>query len=114
MASLTDMAGLSNTAWFALLRVAFVSVCAFIYGYLNKSSLRNIPGPTSFAITRYRLALEAWKARSIRTIHELHHRYGPVVRVGPAQVSFNSLSALRQIYGAGSGFERTAFYKMFD
>ena len=29
-------------------------------------------------------------------------------------MSFNSLSALRQIYGAGSGFERTSFYEMFD
>ena len=29
-------------------------------------------------------------------------------------VSFNSLSALRTIYGAGSSFERTDFYRMFD
>lgn len=34
--------------------------------------------------------------------------------MGPNEVSFNSTSALRTIYGAGSGFERTAFYDMFE
>jgi len=41
----------------------------------------------------------------------LHKRYGPVVRLGPAEILFSSLSAQRQIYG---GFERTSFYRMFD
>ena len=35
------------------------------------------------------------------------------MRLGPSEVSFNSTSALRTIYGAGSGFERTSFYNMF-
>jgi cytochrome P450 len=85
-----------------------------VHNYFSKPGLRDVPGPASFAITGSRLALEAWKARSVQTVHKLHLRYGPVVRIGPNDVSFNSLSALRQIYGAGSGFERTAFYKMFD
>ena len=37
-----------------------------------------------------------------------------MVRVGPDQISFNSLSALKTIYGAGSPFERSSFYRMFD
>lgn len=78
------------------------------------AKLRHIPGPPLYALTRFRLAYDAWNARSIHTIQALHQKYGPVVRVGPNQVSFNSLSALRTIYGAGSNFERTSFYKMFD
>jgi cytochrome P450 len=108
------MAVLSNIAAFAPLFLVFACIYTFLYDYLSKPGLRRIPGPAPFAITRYRLALEAWKARSIQTVHKLHLRYGPVVRIGPNQISFNSLSALRQIYGAGSGFERTSFYKMFD
>jgi Cytochrome P450 len=50
----------------------------------------------------------------VHEIHALHQTYGPVVRIGPNEVSFNSLTALRNIYGAGSGFERTKFYHMFD
>jgi cytochrome P450 len=113
-ALLNEMIVVSNVAALAPLFVAFTCIYAFVYGYLSKPSLRSIPGPASFAITRYRLALEAWKARSMQTVHKLHLQYGPVVRIGPNEVSFNSLSALRQIYGAGSGFERTVFYKMFD
>src|SRR3954452_9321294 len=108
------MAVLSNIAVWAPLFLLFAAIYAFLYDYVSKPGLRRIPGPQSFAITRYRLALEAWKGRSTQAVHKLHLRYGPVVRIGPNQISFNSLSALRQIYGAGSAFERTIFYKMFD
>ncbi|CAL3972979.1 unnamed protein product [Diplocarpon coronariae] len=40
--------------------------------------------------------------------------YGPVVRLGLNEVSLNSPTALKSIHGAGSGFERTSFYRMFD
>ncbi|GME26076.1 cytochrome P450 [Neofusicoccum parvum] len=78
------------------------------------SPLARIPGPKLYALTRWRLALEDWTGRRTRTVHALHEQYGPVVRIGPNEVHFNSLSALRTIYGAGSGFERTSFYRMFD
>ncbi|KAJ6200632.1 putative benzoate 4-monooxygenase cytochrome P450 [Bipolaris maydis] len=54
-----------------------------------------------------------WTGQQTRKIHALHLKYGPVVRIGPNEVHFNSLSALRTIYGAGSGFECTEFCRMF-
>lgn len=78
------------------------------------SPLRKIPGPTFYALTKWRLALDEYWGERTRTIHALHQRYGPVVRIGPNEVHFNSVTALRTIYGAGSGFERTGFYRMFD
>src|SRR5947209_5518442 len=108
------MSVLWNIAVWAPLFLLFAAIYAFLYDYVSKPGLRRIPGPQSFAITRYRLALEAWKGRSIQAVHKLHLRYGSTVRIGPNQISFNSLSALRQIYGAGSAFERTTFYNMFD
>ncbi|CAI7637858.1 unnamed protein product [Penicillium manginii] len=81
---------------------------------LLNDSLARIPGPKLYALTKWRLALEDWKGTRTRRIYELHKKYGPVVRIGPNEVAFNSLSALRTIYGAGSGFERTSFYSMFD
>lgn len=65
-------------------------------------------------MTRWCLAWDAWDAQMVRHIHQLHQKYGPVVRIAPGEISFNSLTALRKIYGAGSGFERTRFYRMFD
>ncbi|THX67361.1 putative P450 monooxygenase [Aureobasidium pullulans] len=80
--------------------------------YLNPKS--KIPGPKSYALTKWRLALEDFQGTRTVTIHALHQKYGPIVRVGPNEIHFNSLNALRTIYGAGSGFERTWFYRMFD
>lgn len=77
------------------------------------SPLSRIPGPKLYAVTKWRLARDDWGRRT-RTINSLHKRYGPVVRIGPNEVHFNSITALRTIYGAGSGFERNRFYSMFD
>ncbi|ETI28837.1 hypothetical protein G647_01289 [Cladophialophora carrionii CBS 160.54] len=96
----------------------WIVLALIIYAATRPSSraakLRKIPGSWLYATTRYRLAWDAWHARSIHAVHGLHRKYGPVVRIGPNEISFNSLSALRTIYGAGSGFERTDFYRMFD
>ena len=94
--------------------ISLVGVLYFFQDLLVNTSLCKVPGPKLYAITRFRLACDAWQARSIHTIHKLHLQYGNVVRVGPKEISFNSLSALRTIYGAGSPFERTKFYHMFD
>ncbi|KAJ5594806.1 uncharacterized protein N7459_001014 [Penicillium hispanicum] len=101
----------------ALGAVATILVGALIYQLLYTllfSPLARIPGPKSFALTRATLALEDYKGTRTRQIHALHAQYGPVVRLGPSEISFNSISALRTIYGAGSGFERTGFYRMFE
>lgn len=97
--------------------LATVAVAAIIYHFcysLFFSSLARIPGPKSFAWTKLKLAYEDYKGTRTRTIHALHAEYGPVVRVGPNEVAFSSTTAMRSIYGAGSGFERTSFYRMFE
>ncbi|KAM0329799.1 hypothetical protein ACHAQA_003963 [Verticillium albo-atrum] len=99
--------------------VAFVAtllylIKSFVLDPLFLSPLSSIPGPKPFALTRWRLAYEDWNATRTRTIKRLHSEYGPAVRIGPNEVSFNSLTALRTIYGPGSRFGRTGFYRMFD
>jgi hypothetical protein len=96
-----------NTALFVILLHRLL-----IYPLLF-SPLGRIPGPKLYAFTKWRLARDDWGQRT-RTIHALHRQYGPVIRIGPNEVHFNSISALRTIYGAGSGFERTNFYAMFN
>lgn len=81
---------------------------------LYTSPLARVPGPKLYALSKWRLAWEDWTGRRTLTINKLHQQYGPIVRLGPNEVHFNSLSALRTIYGPGSGFGRTAFYRMFD
>lgn len=98
----------------ALIAIALLALNTCINGFNNYRHLSKIPGPTIYSLTRWRLAYDAWRGTRTHKIHELHKIYGPVVRIGPKEISFNSLSALKTIYGAGSGFERTSYYKMFE
>ncbi|PSN65704.1 cytochrome P450 [Corynespora cassiicola Philippines] len=78
------------------------------------SPLKCVPGPKIYAITKWRLAYDDWTGMRTRNTLRLHQVYGPVVRIGPTEVSFNDLTALRTIYGPGSKYGRTRFYRMFD
>lgn len=106
------MASLSSIL--AVSALLFFLAKYFLLDTLVLSPLSRIPGPKPFAITRWRLACEDWKGTSTRAIYELHQKFGPAVRIGPSMVSFNSLTALRTIYGPGSQYGRTSFYSMFD
>src|SRR5271170_1777092 len=92
----------------------WIAVVIIVGIYYFRDPLRPLPGPILYRLSKWRLALDDFRALRTRTIHALHAKYGPVVRTGPSEVSFASLSALRQIYGAGSGFERSTFYRIFD
>ncbi|KAL1860903.1 hypothetical protein Plec18170_001417, partial [Paecilomyces lecythidis] len=104
-----------SVAIVALTTCCIASLLYYILWAVAFSPLARIPGPKSFAITSWKLAKEDYKATRTRKIHRLHEEYGPAVRVGPNEVSFNSTTALRQVYGAGSPFGRPAsFYRVFD
>jgi hypothetical protein len=78
------------------------------------SPLRKIPGPFPSLFTSLALKYHELQADRTRYIHDLHKRYGPVVRIAPNEVVFTGLEAVREIYGsAGSGFDKTEFYNIF-
>jgi hypothetical protein len=105
---------LSPTVLAAIIGGLIIISHRFIYLPFFSGPLSRIPGPKTYAVSKWRLALEDWKGNRTRIINKLHSEYGDAVRIGPNEVAFNSLAALRTIYGAGSGFERTPFYDMFD
>jgi hypothetical protein len=39
-------------------------------------------------------------------------RHGPVVRIGPNEVSINTMAAVKTVYGGG--FDKHAWYSLFD
>ncbi|KAI0166095.1 cytochrome P450 [Xylariaceae sp. FL1272] len=90
----------------------------FLFGWYfwqcNSSELRAIPGPRITLFTSWILKYHEFHARRTAYIHNLHLRYGPVVRVGPNEVSFASLQGIKEIYGSGgSGYDKTEFYDLF-
>jgi hypothetical protein len=63
-----------------------------------RSPLRNIPSPWPAKLTSAWLtAIECTGQRAF-FIRALHQRYGPVMRIGPAELSFASAATARNIY----------------
>jgi hypothetical protein len=78
------------------------------------SPLWKLPGPRTTALTGLVLKWQALRANRTLYIHDLHKRYGPVVRIAPGEVSFTSWAALKEIYcSGGSGYDKTEFYDLF-
>jgi hypothetical protein len=77
---------------------------------LFRSDLRSIPGPFVAKFTDlYRL----WLVRT-GSAHEhhlrLHRRYGPLVRIGPNNVSVGSPAAIPILYNTRTRYPKSAFY----
>nr|AVY05532.1 cytochrome P450 monooxygenase [Nodulisporium sp.] len=85
--------GLAFIVWGAIVVVSQI----FYNLYLHP--LRKFPGPLAARATRL------WRARKIlkgdlpQTVRALHEKYGPVVRIGPDELSFVESQAWKDIYG---------------
>ncbi|CAO2650872.1 Nn.00g091690.m01.CDS01 [Neocucurbitaria sp. VM-36] len=75
------------------------------------SPLRSIPGPLLARFTRL------WYLRRVRLgqFHDdnvtLHRKYGSVVRIAPNQYSIDDPEAIRPIYGHGTKFTKSDWYR---
>ncbi|OOQ84467.1 cytochrome P450 monooxygenase [Penicillium brasilianum] len=71
-------------------------------------SVSKIPGPWYTRFTSFWIKYQEFTANRRESVHRLHQVYGPVVRLGPNEVSFTSLDAIREIYASGgSGYDKT-------
>ncbi|XXH02093.1 hypothetical protein Hte_008459 [Hypoxylon texense] len=75
--------------------------------------LAKYPGPFIAKITDAYQLYHAWKGDRHLEFWRLHERYGKVVRFGPNSVSFNSSTALKEIYGFKSNVRKAEFYDAF-
>jgi hypothetical protein len=60
--------------------------------------LAGVPGPRLAAVSNIWLAYQVRNGKSVLVGKKLHQRYGPVVRVGPNEVWFNSKESFKAIY----------------
>ena len=71
------------------------------------SPLRQFPGPFWAPVTDvWRLIYTYRIMHSDRLWIDIHRKYGDVVRLGPNMLSFGSVKAARDIYGAGKNFKK--------
>ncbi len=69
-----------------------------MFNNLVRSPLRHVPGPLPAKLSKAWLLAIELSGRSFLYIHALHQRFGPVVRVGPNELSFATAAAARDIY----------------
>ena len=61
--------------------------------------LSKYPGPRFWALTRWGVSLAIISGKSHDTILDLHKKYGPIVRIAPNELAFQSVSAWTDIGG---------------
>ncbi|KAJ6534585.1 cytochrome P450 [Mycena vulgaris] len=67
-------------------------------------------GPFLWRISSLRLVQISLRGKRYIVLDDLHHKYGPFVRIGPSQLSVNLHSASNVIYGAATHMEKGDAY----
>jgi hypothetical protein len=53
-----------------------------------------------------------FESRENRTLQEAHREHGPVVRVGPSEISINTMDGVKTVYQGG--FDKHQWYSVFN
>ena len=100
------------------LLIALLSFATFIYRFLLYplffSPLSKIPTahPTSAFCSAW-ITWVRYQRRENETLQAVHERKGPVVRLGPGELSVNCVrDGIQTIYGRG--FEKHSWYRSFE
>ncbi|KZV93858.1 cytochrome P450 [Exidia glandulosa HHB12029] len=72
--------------------------------------LAQFPGPWDYKLTKLRATFTAYKGFHYKNVKKLHDRYGPIVRVGPNELSISDISAVSAVLGA-SGLPKDRWYR---
>ena len=98
-----------------LIIAAIVAIASLVYYTillpLYFSPLAAIPGPKLAAITKYYILYKTWSEQRNRLVHDLHAKYGPIVRLGPEEISISDPAYIKEIYSAN--FDKSSFYGQF-
>ncbi|KAI9368731.1 cytochrome P450 [Aspergillus egyptiacus] len=80
-----------------------------------RSPIAKLPGPWYTKFTSLILKYHEFTSNRRLYIHNLHKRYGAVIRIAPNEAAFTSLGAIREIYASvGSGYDKTELYDLFE
>ncbi|KAI0512526.1 cytochrome P450 [Xylaria bambusicola] len=101
--------GIILTSVISALLTAFVSYVAY---QCLLSPLASFPGPFPAKINKLWRAYATYRGRWHSDIVRLHQRYGPVVRIGPNELSIGDPEAFLQIYRISGPFSKSASYSV--
>ncbi|KAK9781653.1 hypothetical protein SCAR479_01524 [Seiridium cardinale] len=102
-----------TTALLGLVGLSTTYILGLVIYRLYFHPLSKYPGPFLAKITDAYQLYHAWKGDRHLEFWRQHELYGRVVRFGPNSVSFNSNTALKDIYGFKSNVRKAEFYDAF-
>jgi cytochrome P450 len=65
-------------------------------------------------LVNWRLKIAVLSGRRADYIHELHQKYGPIVRITPNEVAINDPASFKDIHKIGAGFNKTNWYEYLN
>ncbi|KAI5364608.1 Putative cytochrome P450 [Septoria linicola] len=103
-----------NVLAFVLLPAALVLYISGIVIYrIFFHPLSKYPGPLLAKVTDLYSTYHALRGDRHLEFYRTHEKYGRIVRFGPNSLSFNSATALKEIYGFKSNVRKARFYEAF-
>lgn len=103
-----SLPSLEALKWLVIPLAGYI-VYSLIYPFLF-SPLRHIPGPWYTSLSKLWIIYKTVQGVRAKSIHDLHLKYGPWVRIGPDEISISDQDAIVPIYGPTSKFSKTDFY----
>ncbi|KAG6906545.1 hypothetical protein DXG01_013253 [Tephrocybe rancida] len=98
----------------ALVAPASLVVLAHLVPYLwDAHNARALPGPLLAKFSDLWLGIVSKGGHRSETIHQLHLKHGPVLRIAPNHISIADPTALGIIYAHGNGALKSNFYDAF-
>ncbi|SCU95292.1 LANO_0E09912g1_1 [Lachancea nothofagi CBS 11611] len=107
--------------------VAAFSISIFLYNYVlypllfNKLIRQKVPGPWLYKLSSVLILNDTRLERRSTKLQQLHAKYGPVVMIGPKEVSLNSQDLMKKVYLRNfpkeyikNGIRTTGFYSQFS
>ncbi|OMP88268.1 Pisatin demethylase [Diplodia seriata] len=91
-----------------------LAIFAYLVYQLYLSPLAKVPGPFAAKVSRLWITKHSWDGDMHRSMIELHNKHGSLVRTGPNEVSVADLSAIKKIYGAGTKFQKSEWYGVWQ
>ncbi|GAW20275.1 hypothetical protein ANO14919_097760 [Xylariales sp. No.14919] len=107
------IASIYNLCYSAIILTAFWSLYHYVLYPAFFSPLARIPTPHwTCSISDAWVLSARFRSKENRSLHAAHRKCGHIVRVGPRELSVNSMEAVRTVYQGG--FEKHSWYSVFD
>lgn len=89
-----------------------IAIASYVLYQWFLSPLSWVPGPKLAALSPAWILYITWAEKRNRTVHALHEKYGPIVRLGPSEVSISDPAYLKIIYSSGN-YDKSSFYGQY-